>query len=77
MTPHSAELPSGPSCPICALPVELETAKTDDDGKAIHEQCYVSVLSRKNEATLDNPADINATPDLAAYKPNPFQKQRS
>jgi len=28
-------------CPICDLPVPLETAKTDEWGRAIHEDCYV------------------------------------
>jgi hypothetical protein len=31
-------------CPICQLPVPLETAKTDEKGRAIHEQCYVLKL---------------------------------
>lgn len=28
-------------CRICGKPVAVETAKTDGDGKAIHEDCYV------------------------------------
>jgi hypothetical protein len=27
-------------CPICDKPVKLETAKTDEDGHVIHEECY-------------------------------------
>jgi hypothetical protein len=27
-------------CRICDRPVELETAKVDGEGKAIHEECY-------------------------------------
>jgi hypothetical protein len=30
-----------PKCSICNEPVELETAKTDEDGKAVHEDCYI------------------------------------
>lgn len=30
-----------PICPACSKPVPLETAKTDDHGRAIHEKCYV------------------------------------
>jgi hypothetical protein len=32
-------------CPICNKPVKLETAKSDEGGKAIHEECYLSKLS--------------------------------
>jgi hypothetical protein len=28
-------------CRICNLPVPLETAKTDSEGQAIHEACYL------------------------------------
>jgi hypothetical protein len=38
-------------CPICNQPVKLETAKSDEGGKAIHEECYLSKLF--DEATLD------------------------
>jgi hypothetical protein len=31
--------------------VELETAKTDEDGKAIHEDCYVGRMIRLKEIT--------------------------
>ena len=34
-------------CVICREPVTLETAKTDDDGQAIHEECYVEKIRRK------------------------------
>jgi hypothetical protein len=30
-----------PICPICHEPVRLEEAKTDEEGRAIHEDCYV------------------------------------
>jgi hypothetical protein len=30
-----------PRCSICNERVELEMAKTDEDGKAVHEDCYV------------------------------------
>ena len=28
-------------CFICARPIALETSKTDECGKAVHEDCYV------------------------------------
>lgn len=30
-----------PVCPLCNEPVELETTKTNEDGEAVHEECYV------------------------------------
>jgi hypothetical protein len=36
---------SKPACSICNEPVELETAKTDECGRAIHEKCYVLKLT--------------------------------
>jgi hypothetical protein len=29
------------NCSICNKPVDLETAKTDENGKTVHEECYV------------------------------------
>ncbi len=34
-------------CPICHEPVKLETSKTDECGRAIHEECCVQILTRK------------------------------
>ena len=43
-TPSDASSPKNPStfALLCRIgkPVPLETAKTDGDGKAIHEECY-------------------------------------
>jgi len=33
-----------PICPICRKAVPLELAKTDEDGVAIHEACYLGSL---------------------------------
>ena len=30
-----------PTCSLCNLPVPLNSAKTDEDGNAVHEDCYV------------------------------------
>lgn len=35
-----------PACAICDKPVSLETAKFDEDGRTVHEQCYVLKLKR-------------------------------
>lgn len=41
LIPQTHELPR---CPICNKEVPLEVAKTDEDGHAIHEACYVLKL---------------------------------
>jgi hypothetical protein len=33
-----------PICCICSLPVSLNNAKTDEDGNAVHEDCYLIKL---------------------------------
>jgi hypothetical protein len=33
-----------PLCSICNLPVSLNHAKTDEDGNAVHEDCYLIKL---------------------------------
>ena len=33
------------NCSICNKPVDLESAKTDDDGKTVHGECYVFRLA--------------------------------
>jgi len=35
------------SCAICREPVKLEAAKTDEDGHAIHEDCYWAKINRQ------------------------------
>jgi hypothetical protein len=41
--PGSAQPVSQPAviCCICAEPISLETTRTDERGKAVHEHCYV------------------------------------
>jgi hypothetical protein len=33
-----------PKCNICNRAVELEIAKTDENGKAVHEECYARIM---------------------------------
>ncbi len=28
-------------CCVCTIPIPLETSKTDEHGRAVHEECYV------------------------------------
>ncbi|MGA2391141.1 MAG: hypothetical protein ABSF97_19435 [Candidatus Sulfotelmatobacter sp.] len=37
-------LPYFPGCRICHRPVDLRSSNTDEDGQAVHEQCYVEKL---------------------------------
>jgi hypothetical protein len=37
-------------CRICSLPVPVESAKTDSEGQAIHEQCYLLKATQKMTA---------------------------
>ena len=32
-------------CPICNQPINLLTAKTDEDGHAVHDECYLAKIS--------------------------------
>lgn len=43
--------PKLPICPICKEFVELESSKTDEHGKAIHEECYSLKIGLKGAAT--------------------------
>jgi hypothetical protein len=49
-----------PICAICNAAVPLETAKTNEDGAAIHEQCYVLKM-KSSERALPDPAQANQT----------------
>ncbi len=40
-----------PMCSACREPVPLETAKTDEDGRAIHEECYWEKVKRNGTPT--------------------------
>ncbi len=35
-----------PACVLCDKPVSLETAKADEEGQTVHEQCYVLKLKQ-------------------------------
>jgi len=46
-----------PICHICNKPVKLETAKTDDVGRTVHEGCYL--LNLKKGASHARPTQNN------------------
>ena len=43
-----------PICPLCNEPVELSSAVTNEEGKAVHEDCYTNAVKatalKKNAA---------------------------
>ena len=62
---------SEPACSICGEAVALETAKTDECGRAIHENCYVLKLASTVKAGPGTSGDypdtdaLNSAPRLA------------
>jgi len=46
----SLSAPKLPICPVCQEAVSLEAANTDEDGHAVHEDCYWARLKRKRGA---------------------------
>lgn len=40
-----------PLCSICHKPVKIETSKTDELGKAVHEGCYLLRVTLKKNRT--------------------------
>jgi hypothetical protein len=44
-------------CHICHYPVELEIAKTNEDGEAVHEECYVFETLAKKSSRQPVPPD--------------------
>jgi len=47
---------TSPLCFICHTPVELEISKTDENGRAVHERCYLLRLRQKQRTTESNPS---------------------
>jgi hypothetical protein len=43
---------SYPVCPLCQEHVELETANSDERGRAVHEECYVSHITSQNKGLM-------------------------
>jgi hypothetical protein len=56
------QLPDGQTlCASCREPLDLTAAKTDEDGQAVHEQCYVDKICEKQP--LSDPNKSPATQD--------------
>jgi hypothetical protein len=48
LLPDASQLPR---CSLCDKPVLLETSKTDEYGKAVHEECYALKMRLKATTT--------------------------
>ncbi len=55
-SPQSASNHRSNVCVICAGPIRLETSKTDERGRAVHEDCYVHRTISRFRVANGNPA---------------------
>jgi hypothetical protein len=46
---YREKFPRLPRCPICRQSVNLENSKSDEHGRAVHENCYVLAIVSKKE----------------------------
>jgi hypothetical protein len=63
--PMRSQLSSRPkflNCSICNEPVELESSKIDEDGKPVHEECYVQKTSAQATAGPPTTAPNDSKP---------------
>jgi anti-sigma regulatory factor (Ser/Thr protein kinase) len=58
-----------PSCCFCNSPVLLETSKTDEEGQAVHEECYVLSLCSMAEVLDDVGSTSGPANRHALYRP--------
>jgi len=67
-----------PACCICNSPVLLETRKTDEDGQAVHEECYVLKLRSAAEFLNDGESAPASANKGVVYQPRqaPMPKDR-
>ena len=57
-----------PTCSLCNEPVELETAKTDENGDAVHEKCFV-VHTRPKKSPSRHALRMAKLPEHIAISP--------
>ena len=60
-------------CVICHKPVRLETAKTDDDGQAVHEECYAWKVASDAKAKTNPSAEWS---DAGRLPEGPIRKRQ-
>jgi hypothetical protein len=74
--------PRLPNCSICNEPVEVEIAKTDENGKAVHEDSYVRLLRIKKSHPRPKPRNVleqilvtieNAGRTIVCHRREPYE----
>jgi hypothetical protein len=50
VVPRASEITQ---CALCDKPVPLDTSKTDENGKAVHEECYLLKMRLKRATSKD------------------------
>ena len=68
MRSNLAFRPAFLNCSICNEAVELETAKIDEVGKPVHEECYVEKIS-VNKAARPPTRSVNVPKDIDSLPP--------
>ncbi len=58
-----------PICDICHKPVKLETSKTNELGKAVHERCYLLMVSSKKAKSPRKKIGVMRMPLGSSAKP--------
>ena len=48
------------TCQLCQQPVMLETARINEHGKAVHEECYFNALKSAKPPAPQNSGEPNA-----------------
>lgn len=50
IVPYSSRRPRySVHCSVCGKPLAVETAKTDGNGQAVHEECYLASIRSQKE----------------------------
>jgi hypothetical protein len=64
-------------CSLCNEPIELETAKTDEKGNAVHEECYVLETQLQRTWMLRQGPRIKCARRLTSMLPNSLAHQEA
>jgi hypothetical protein len=61
-----------PACALCNQRVELETAKTDENGKAVHEECYVAYVGSRFRVMMSTEHALSILCSVREQRDRPF-----
>jgi len=57
-----------PRCAICQQPVRLETAKTDEIGQPVHEDCYLQRLMASLQYPMKKASKPHRRIEILSYR---------